>query len=84
LSRPATTPAADIPADSRRPTMPHHPVERLALRLSEVAQALGISRRSLERERSAGRFPPPDLHIGKAPLWRPETLKSWVERGGGA
>lgn len=56
--------------------------DRLTLRLDDVAQALGIGRRTLERERSAGRFPPPDLHIGKAPLWKPETVRRWVDGGG--
>lgn len=58
------------------------PQERLALRLAEVAASLGISRRAIERERSAGRFPKPDLTIGRMPLWRPETIARWVEGGG--
>ncbi len=58
------------------------PVPRLAYRLDELAVSLGMSRRTLERERSAGRLPKPDLHIGKAPLWRPETILAWLERGG--
>ncbi len=53
-------------------------VERL-LRLADVARHLGISRRTFERERSAGRFPAPDLKIGKAPLWRPGTVQAWIE-----
>lgn len=57
-------------------------VERMALRLDELAAALGISRRAVERERSAGRFPKPDLTIGRMPLWRPETIRQWVEGGG--
>jgi predicted DNA-binding transcriptional regulator AlpA len=57
-------------------------VGRLALRLPEVAKSLGISRRALERERAAGRFPRPDLTIGRMPLWRPETVRRWVEGGG--
>ena len=56
-------------------------VERLALRLDEVAEALGISRRAVERERSAGRFPKPDIIVGRMPLWRPETIRGWI--GGG-
>ncbi len=52
---------------------------RLTLRLAEVAEALGISRWTLERERSAGRFPSPDLKIGKAPLWRPESIRAWID-----
>jgi predicted DNA-binding transcriptional regulator AlpA len=57
---------------------------RFTLRLDEVATAIGISRRALERERSAGRFPKPDLRIGRMPLWRLETILAWIERGGGA
>jgi predicted DNA-binding transcriptional regulator AlpA len=55
---------------------------RLALRLDEVARALGVSRRALERERSAGRLPRPDLTIGRMPLWTPETIRAWIAEGG--
>ena len=58
------------------------PVERLTFRLGEVARSLGVSRRTLERERSAGRFPRPDLTMGKAPLWTRETLVRWIAEGG--
>jgi predicted DNA-binding transcriptional regulator AlpA len=54
----------------------------LTLRLDELASALGVSRRAIERERSAGRFPRPDLTIGKMPLWQPESVRQWIERGG--
>ena len=57
-------------------------LERLALRFDDLPALLGVSRRTLERERSAGRFPRPDLTIGRMPLWRPETIREWVERGG--
>jgi hypothetical protein len=46
---------------------------------NHVVMALNVSRRTLERERSAGRFPPPDLHIGKRPMWRPETIRGWID-----
>jgi hypothetical protein len=58
------------------------PVDRLALRIDELADALGVSRRALDRERSAGRLPKPDLHIGKMPLWRIETVHHWLASGG--
>jgi len=58
-------------------------VDRLTFRLDEVAAALGVSRRTIERERSAGRFPRPDLRIGKSPLWTRETLVRWIAEGGG-
>jgi hypothetical protein len=58
------------------------PVDRLTYRLDALATALGVRRRTLERERSAGRLPRPDLQIGKMPLWRPETIRRWIEGGG--
>lgn len=72
---------ASRPQPEARP-QPYLAVGRFALRLDELAVSLGISRRTLERERSAGRFPKPDLHIGKAPLWMPETLRRWLAEGG--
>jgi predicted DNA-binding transcriptional regulator AlpA len=57
-------------------------VGRLTLRLNELAHALGVSRRTIERKRSAGRFPPPDLTIGRMPLWRLETIDEWAKSGG--
>jgi len=47
-----------------------------------VAASLGVSRRAIERERAAGRFPAPDVQIGKMPLWRRETLVGWIAQGG--
>ncbi len=66
--------------ESRQADRPR--IEPLAYRLDELADALGVSRRAIERERAAGRFPRPDLTIGKMPLWRPETVRSFLERGG--
>lgn len=58
--------------------------ERLTFRLNEIAAALGVSRRKVERERAAGRFPKPDLQLGRVPLWTRETLTAWVLNGGDA
>ena len=57
-------------------------VAPLTWRLDAIAKALGISRRAIERERAAGRVPPPDVTVGRMPLWCPETIRQWVERGG--
>jgi hypothetical protein len=43
---------------------------------------LSISRRVLERERSAGRFPAPDLIFGRMHLWRPERIQAGIDNGG--
>ena len=57
--------------------------QRLTYRLDELAARLGISRRTIERERSAGRFPKADLKIGRMPLWKPKTIAQWIDRTGG-
>jgi hypothetical protein len=58
------------------------PVERLAYRLDELADAIGVSRRSLDRERAAGRFPAPDRVVGgKIPIWsRATVLTAYLRR----
>jgi predicted DNA-binding transcriptional regulator AlpA len=58
-------------------------IEPVVYRLNDLSRALGVSRRTIERLRSAGRFPRPDAHIGKAPVWQPETIRRWVAEGGG-
>lgn len=71
------------------PTTPEEPPEtttapardavpRLALRLDDIPLATGVSRRVLERERAAGRFPAPDRVVGRMPLWRVETINRWL------
>jgi predicted DNA-binding transcriptional regulator AlpA len=57
------------------------PVPRLALRLEEVAAALGVGLRTVVRLRSAGRFPKPDKKIGKCPVWAPATIAAWLKEG---
>jgi predicted DNA-binding transcriptional regulator AlpA len=54
----------------------------MAYRFNEVLASIGISRRTGERLRAAGRFPQPDVRINKVLLWRPETILAWIERGG--
>ena len=66
------------PAPPRGPPTEEPEVGRLALRLDEIASSLGVSRRAIERERSAGRFPKPDRTIGRMPLWRVETIRHWL------
>jgi hypothetical protein len=58
------------------------PIERLTYRIDELAAALGVSRRIIERERSAGRLLKPDLRIGRIPLWRVDSVREWLARGG--
>jgi predicted DNA-binding transcriptional regulator AlpA len=58
------------------------PLEPLAFRKATAAELLGISVRTLERLTSAGKFPRPDAHAGRCPLWTRSSLETWIARGG--
>lgn len=53
---------------------------RLLYGIDEVAAMLDVDRRTVERRRSAGLFPPPDMKIGKLPRWRLATIDAWIDR----
>ncbi|MGO9598366.1 MAG: helix-turn-helix transcriptional regulator [Isosphaeraceae bacterium] len=55
-------------------------MERL-LSIDDLAAVLNCSRRLVERMRSAGKVPSPDLRVGRMPRWRPETIRQWIEEG---
>jgi hypothetical protein len=70
------------------PPPPHHETIDLepALTLGDVCKLRRESRRTGERERSAGLWPRPDFFVGtgtrKSPRWRVFTIRSWLEGGG--
>jgi predicted DNA-binding transcriptional regulator AlpA len=57
-------------------------VGRLALRPKDLETAIGVDERTIQRWRSSGKFPKPDIAIGRTLLWRVETINAWLERGG--
>jgi hypothetical protein len=80
ISRPPAV-TLDLADNSKRPARRAVDVPRLTYGIDEVARALGISRSGIERVRRAGRFPRPDLMIGKRPFWRVETIHRYIENG---
>jgi predicted DNA-binding transcriptional regulator AlpA len=52
------------------------------LRMADLTRVLNCSRRVVERLRSSGRLPAPDLTIGRMPRWKPATIRAWIEGGG--
>ena len=52
------------------------------LHIDDLAALLSCSRRLVERMRSAGKVPKPDIHVGKCPRWKPATIRAWIDRGG--
>ena len=52
----------------------------ILLGLADLAKLLGISRRTLERERAAGHVPKPTIIIGsRTPRWSRATITRWLE-----
>jgi hypothetical protein len=49
----------------------------------DLAALLQRSRRDVDRLRASGELPKPDLRIGESARWRPQTVKSWLDRQGG-
>ena len=66
-----------------QPPAAGHAIEPM-LSLDDLAALLNVSRRWLERERSAGRVPKPDFQAGRCPRWKPATIRGWIETGGRA
>lgn len=52
------------------------------LGIDDLVRIFNVSRRAVERMRSTGRLPRPDLKIGRLPRWRAETIREWIEDGG--
>jgi hypothetical protein len=57
-------------------------VEPLTYRIADLARALGVSRRLVERELAAGRLPAPDRRVGRLPLWQRQTIVAWLSGEG--
>ena len=68
--RPAVKPGRTLPAG----------MEPL-LSIDDLTVILNCSRRHVERMRSAGKVPKPDLQVGRMPRWKPATIRVWMERG---
>lgn len=48
------------------------------LSLKDVAQLLGIAKRTVHTWRASGELPKPDLKIGKTVRWRRSTIDKWI------
>lgn len=81
--RPAVAPPPEAPAaaPSHEKTSPGPPSDSL-WGIDDVARYLAVSRRGVERLRSAGRLPKAAVQIGRLPRWKPDAIREWVSRGG--
>lgn len=76
----AIDPQSEAPAAKPGRTLPAS-IEPM-LHIDDLAALLSCSRRLVERMRSAGKVPKPDIHVGKCPRWKPATIRAWIDRGG--
>ena len=51
---------------------------KMALRIADVAKRCSLSRRTIERAVARGEFPGPDRKVGRAAIWRVETIEAWL------
>lgn len=56
------------------------PEHLLLLKLSTIAAAIDVSKRTLERWLATEEFPRPDFIKGQVQWWRRETVENWIER----
>jgi len=59
-------------------------VMRMAYQKKEVAAALSLSEKTIERLISRGQFPKPAARANSVQLWLHEDLVEWLNRGGAA
>ena len=52
------------------------------LAAAEICDRFGIARRTLQTWRQIGKFPSPDLAIGKTIRWRRSTVENWLTENG--
>ena len=53
--------------------------QQLMLSLNDVAQLLGIAKRTVHTWRASGELPKPDLSVGKTVRWWRSTIEHWIE-----
>ncbi len=80
LAKPVDSPEHPLPEAMPGRTLPAG-IEPM-LGIDDLAALLSCSRRLVERMRSAGKVPRPDIKIGKMTLWKAATIRAWIERGG--
>jgi len=56
-------------------------VEALIAR-DDLAAILRVDTRTIDRMRSRGDLPKPDLHVSRSPRWTAARIRAWIEGGG--
>jgi hypothetical protein len=54
------------------------PSPRRVYGVAELADRLGIPRKTAAVHHSRGKYPPPDDHLACGPVWLAETIDKWI------
>jgi hypothetical protein len=73
----ATPPGPEAPTEAALPPS----ADRL-WSIDDIGVYLDVSRRAVERLKSAGRLPRPTVVIGRMPRWEAQSIWDWARRGG--
>ena len=57
-----------------------NPSEIVLLKVSDVMLRVGLSRPSIYARMAAGQFPRPVYPAPRAPRWRSDEVREWIER----
>ena len=45
--------------------------------ISDIARAYGITEKTITSYKARGQMPPPDIQVGRTPVWKFSTLNAW-------
>ena len=48
------------------------------LTIAQVAELVGVERRTIDQYRQRGTIPPPDGTLGRTPWWHRATIEEWM------
>jgi predicted DNA-binding transcriptional regulator AlpA len=68
--------------DDNNPTHKNASIIEPLLTKGDLEDILRIDKRTIDRMRSAGKLPKPDLFICRLPRWKSSTIQSWIDGGG--
>lgn len=58
------------------------PVDEPLVSIAGIVEWTGLGRSTIERLKSSGRLPRPDLTVCRSPRWKAQTIRRWIEEGG--
>ena len=45
--------------------------------VTEIANLYGVTKGTITAYKARGQMPPPDIQVGRTPVWKKSTLEAW-------